>query len=324
MKVVVYAICKNEEKFVSRWVASMGEADEIIVLDTGSTDNTVHLLKERNVTVFSKTYTHFRFDKARNDALKNVPQDADICVCTDLDEIFEKGWRQRLEKNWSAETGKLTYRYIFKADENNNELVAFMADKIHSRHGWKWKYPVHEVLVRVSTSPYVIRSDDSLKLLHLPDLTKSRADYLPLLRLQVKENPRDPRGYHYLGRELMFCEKYEEALSVFNRYICMPNTWDEERSATFRYMAFCCVKLNNGLQDCYFLSAIAQTPFIREPYAEYAEYLITQKEYDGAKFFIQRALKIKTPSLAFAMDSKIYSGLLEDLLKSIENPTQKA
>ena len=34
-KICVYAICKNEEKFVSRWVESMKEADKIFVLDTG-------------------------------------------------------------------------------------------------------------------------------------------------------------------------------------------------------------------------------------------------------------------------------------------------
>ena len=45
-KIVVYAICKNEEKFVERWIKSMSEADEIYVLDTGSTDQTVTLLKK--------------------------------------------------------------------------------------------------------------------------------------------------------------------------------------------------------------------------------------------------------------------------------------
>jgi len=45
LKVVVYAISKNEEKFVDRWVKSMNEADEIYVLDTGSEDNTVKKLK---------------------------------------------------------------------------------------------------------------------------------------------------------------------------------------------------------------------------------------------------------------------------------------
>ena len=41
LKICVYAICKNEEKFVDRWAESMKEADSIYVLDTGSNDNTV-------------------------------------------------------------------------------------------------------------------------------------------------------------------------------------------------------------------------------------------------------------------------------------------
>ena len=53
-KIVVYAICKNEEKFVDRWVDSMQEADAIYCLDTGSTDNTVKKLQQRNVNVTKK------------------------------------------------------------------------------------------------------------------------------------------------------------------------------------------------------------------------------------------------------------------------------
>lgn len=51
VKIAVYAISKNEEKFVERWVNSMNEADEIYVADTGSTDNTVELLKQKGVIV---------------------------------------------------------------------------------------------------------------------------------------------------------------------------------------------------------------------------------------------------------------------------------
>ena len=47
MKIVVYAICKNEESFVDRWMDSMAEADQVVVLDTGSTDATVQLLRAR-------------------------------------------------------------------------------------------------------------------------------------------------------------------------------------------------------------------------------------------------------------------------------------
>lgn len=61
-KIVVYAISKNEEKHVKRWVESMKEADEIIVLDTGSTDKTVKLLKDLGVIcywVFRERYTSY-------------------------------------------------------------------------------------------------------------------------------------------------------------------------------------------------------------------------------------------------------------------------
>ena len=53
-KVCVYAICKNEEKFVDRWFNSMKEADEIYVLDTGSTDNSIKLLKEKIILALLK------------------------------------------------------------------------------------------------------------------------------------------------------------------------------------------------------------------------------------------------------------------------------
>ena len=53
-KVVVYAICKNEEKFIQRWYESMKEADNIYVLDTGSTDDTVSKLKDLGVKVKQK------------------------------------------------------------------------------------------------------------------------------------------------------------------------------------------------------------------------------------------------------------------------------
>ena len=43
MKIVVYAIAKNESAFVDRWMDSMSEADQVVVLDTGSDDYTERL-----------------------------------------------------------------------------------------------------------------------------------------------------------------------------------------------------------------------------------------------------------------------------------------
>ena len=111
MKICVYAICKNEEKFVDRWYNSMKEADEIYVLDTGSTDNTVEKLKEKGINVEVKIISPWRFDVARNESLQMLPNDTDICVCTDLDEVFNKGWRKELEKIWKKDTTRCRYIY---------------------------------------------------------------------------------------------------------------------------------------------------------------------------------------------------------------------
>src|SRR5574344_777311 len=145
-KVVVYAICKNEEQHVDRWFNSMKEADEIYVLDTGSTDNSVKKLTELGVKVVTKKITPWRFDTARNESLKLVPKDTDICICTDLDEVFVTGWRDKLEKIWQKKTNRLQYIYNWSLDSNNVPLVSFYGEKIHSLKNYKWIHPVHEVL----------------------------------------------------------------------------------------------------------------------------------------------------------------------------------
>lgn len=106
MKIVVYAICKNEARFVDRWMDSMGEADRVVVLDTGSTDDTVARLKARGAAVAVEPISPWRFDTARNRSLELVDEDADICVCTDLDEVFHPGWRAALEAAWPISFGR--------------------------------------------------------------------------------------------------------------------------------------------------------------------------------------------------------------------------
>ena len=54
-KICIYAICKNEEKYIDTWYNSVKEADKIFILDTGSTDNTFNLLKDKEEFLNSKT-----------------------------------------------------------------------------------------------------------------------------------------------------------------------------------------------------------------------------------------------------------------------------
>ena len=181
-KVCVYAICKNEEKFINRWVESMKEADEIYVLDTGSTDNSRKLLKKLGVNVKKKVINPWRFDVARNESLKMVPLDADICVCTDIDEVLLPGWRKELEKVWKKKTNRILYTYNWSLDENNNPLVSFYTEKIHDRKNYIWTHPIHEVLTYQGKKEYKVTTDSivSVSYTHL-DVYKRQAFYLSII-----------------------------------------------------------------------------------------------------------------------------------------------
>ena len=58
----------------------------------------------------------WRFDTARNRSLALVPEDADICVCTDLDEVFHPGWRAALESACALEIRERPRSYICQAE----------------------------------------------------------------------------------------------------------------------------------------------------------------------------------------------------------------
>lgn len=281
MKIVVYAISKNEEKFVDRWFQSMKEADEIYVLDTGSIDNTVSLLKERGVLVTSKVIHPWRFDVARNESLKLVPVDTDICVCTDLDEVFVPGWRKNLEKEIENGISRYSYLYNWKLDSNNNPLIQFYSNKIHTRKDYQWTHPVHEVLSYLGDKEKIKRID-SITLNHYPDTSKSRSSYLPLLELSVKEDPLDDRNMHYLGREYMYYGYYDKAIHTLKKHLNLKKAiWKDERCASMRFIARCYAQKKDFKNaNKWANKAILESPYLRDAYMEKALIAYEEKNWD--------------------------------------------
>lgn len=294
-KVCVYAISKNEEKFVERWYESMKEADEIYVLDTGSTDNTVNLLKQKGVFVKKKVIKPWRFDVARNESINLLPDDVDICVCTDLDEVFEKGWRKELEKVWKKETNRCRYLYNWSLDKDNQPLVSFYYEKIHSKKEYKWIHPVHEILEFNGNNEQVV-SSDKIILNHYPDHQKSRSSYLPLLELSVKENPENDRNMHYLGREYMYYKKYNEAIDTLIKHLNLKTaTWKDERCASMRFIARCYKMLKRYDEaNMWLLKAINEAPYLRDPYIEMALLKYDLNDFNEVYHYVHLALEIKT------------------------------
>lgn len=315
-KICVYAISKNEEKFVDRWVNSMKEADEIYVLDTGSNDNTVKKLKKLGIKVTKKKITPWRFDNARNESLKLVPKDADICVCTDLDEVFVKGWREKLENIWDKDTTRLAYNYNWLLDENNKPKVNFYIEKIHNRNDYVWTHPVHEILDYKGNYKEIKKHTNEITVNHYPDINKSRSSYLPLLELSVKEHPEDDRNVHYLGREYMYYGKWNESIDTLIKHLKLPTaTWKDERCASMRFIARCYQRLNRFDEARMWLDkAMLEAPHLRDPFVEKALLEYTQGNLFEVKKYCLKALEIKEHPKTYINEVFSWDHTVDDLL----------
>ena len=316
MNIVVYAICKNESQFVDRWMDSMSEADMVVVLDTGSTDDTAERLEARGAKVSRDVIEPWRFDTARNRALDLVPEDADICVSTDLDEVFHPGWRELLEKAWLPGTGQASYRYTWSFNPDGSEGVVFWYNKIHARHGYKWFHPVHEVIQWVGEgSPGPTVSVEGMQLDHHPDPTKSRGQYLPLLEMSVLEDPNDDRNMHYLGREYMFKGRWDDCITTLKMHLSMPSAvWADERAASMRYIAKSYAE-KGEIQTArnWYLKAIAEAPHLREPYIDLAMLLYNNQKWEGVLYFTECALEIEVRPRTYICEAAAWGSLPYDL-----------
>lgn len=315
LKICVYAICKNEEKFVDRWAESMKEADSIYVLDTGSNDNTVEKLKKHNIIVKEEIINPWRFDVARNRSLEMVPDDIDICVCTDLDEVLEKGWRNKLEKLWKKNTDRLHYHYNWSFDENGIPAISFYTDKIHKRHGYSWMHPVHEVLTYKEAHENIITTDD-IVLNHYPDHTKSRSSYLNLLELSVEECPNDDRNMHYLGREYMFHSKWNEAIDTLIKHLSLKTAkWKDERCASMRFIGRCYKNLNRFDEaKLWYEKAILEAPYLRDAYIEYATMCYNLNDFKKVYDLCKKAFLIKKHEKNYINETFSWNETIYDLL----------
>ena len=319
-KICVYAIAKNEEKFVDRWFNSVKEADYIYVLDTGSTDNTVDKLKELGVVVNQKIIDPWRFDVARNEALKMVKDDVDICVSIDLDKVLLPGWKDELGKIWDENVTRLHYTYNWSLDDNNRPIISFYSDKIHKRNCYEWIHPVHEVLNYIGDGKEIIKTTNNITINHFPDKNKSRSGYLPLLELSVEENPTDDRNMHYLGREYMFYERWNDCIDTLIKHLNLKTaTWKDERSASMRFIARSYKKLKRYDEAKMWLDkAMKETPYLRDPYVERALLEYELNNLNETEKYCIEALKIKTHEKTYINERFSWDETIYDLLSIVK------
>lgn len=326
LKLAVYAICRNEIEHVENWWNSVKEADCVIVLDTGSTDGTPEKLEELGAKVFRDAPAVFRFDEARNIALSHVPEDADICFSIDLDEWFEDpGWCEAVKTAWRKTPGcnSLEYRFVMNRETdaagNRTDTGVWWKDNCHTRRGWHWEYPVHNLLCPdEGTRQIAGRVPDSVSLVHHQTPRADRADRLPLHWLNVAERPDAPRPLYYLGREYLYREDYKSALRYLDRYLTAvgEKCWHDEKGQALLFAAVASERLGDmDRAELYALRAVAETHG-REPLLYLSRLYYGQSKWHPAKFWAEQALPVQN-NHAYFRDDAAYGAAVHDLLANV-------
>jgi glycosyltransferase involved in cell wall biosynthesis len=303
LKIAVYAIALNESQFVDRFCDSARDADIIVVGDTGSSDDTVTKLLENGVSVHDIRIRPWRFDKAREAVLALIPDDVDVCISLDMDEVLEPGWRDEIESVWKEDTTRLRYKFDWGCG------ISFYYEKIHHRHGYFWKHPCHEYPMPDPRTKEVWAHTDMLLVSHHPDPTKSRGQYLHLLDVAVKEDPNCPRNAFYHARELTFHYRWDDAITALNRYLALPEaTWANERCYAMRLLGKCYdEKQDYWTALKWFRLSCAEAPLTREPWVELSMFAYRHSQWEECFSAAMQALKIKNKEEVYTMDPSVWT-----------------
>lgn len=218
------AIMKNEISHVEAWLDNVRVfAQEIIVVDTGSTDGTNEFLaKQFDVKLISYEWQH-DFAQAKNVALQEAT--GDWLVFTDADECYyhPKNIIEYLRQlNKQSADMDVIFCPIDNIDaDNNNEIInSDVVPRIIRNHvGIKYMGAVHEQLIK-GREPwqdvkYVV-ADRQLAIRHTGYSTKVihfkyQRNYEILQQVMGKSH-KPEMYYGFLSESLLGLEKYQEAL----------------------------------------------------------------------------------------------------------------
>ncbi len=275
-KIAVYGIFKNEEKFITRFLDSCKEADQIVLCDTGSTDKTIHLIEEfvndyrlwDKVIIEKITVLPWRFDNARNTALSFISPDIDLCISLDSDEYLCKNWKDILISNYDPNVSRYYHRFCSYWNDQETNKSEHWHDRIHIRSGYKWSLPVHEILERYDFQETIKWLTD-FYIYQKPDMLKNRGSYLSLLELSVKERPNIWKSWSFLANEYLQIDKKQEALDVLDKAILLSDADKSFIHNSKSNIFYSMNKFNEAVNEK--LLSINYSPNIREYYVYLAE-----------------------------------------------------
>ncbi len=328
-------IVKNESKYLSKAVNSVRSiVDEIIVVDTGSEDDTVDVAKSLGAKVFFYEWND-DFSAARNFSISKATSDwilvldADESVSEkDLPKIRkflnlrENAAYRFMQRSYLDDAGVVGWKPNDGADDEGRGYGGYFDSPLtrlfRNGCGFKFSGKVHEVV-----EPSILRKGKNIITTNIPihHFGKVRSErkmaekgelYLNIGKEKIKREPDNPNAYYELGAQCfelnMFGEAkkyYEKALEIDSRH----------------YRALCDLGLITAREGDYFKAEelLLKSIEINENYVSaYINLGIVCKElgkFDEAEKYLEKALKLDPKNVsAYKYLGKLFykTGLYEE------------
>ncbi len=280
-------IVKNEEKTLSRAISPLaGVVDQIVVVDTGSTDGTKRVAQSLNAEVYDYVWAD-DFSAARNFAFSlsrcayNLWLDADDVVPPKTVETI-----RNLKENMQAEAYFLPYE---TGISNGQPALRYYRERIlKNTPDYRFSGAVHEAIAcPVNGREYV-----NAPICHYPVGEHGKRN-LAIYRKRKKEGKYfSARDEYYYARELLFHGYLQAAKKQFNVFLRRKEGWAEDKICALNILAEAERKKGNPIRA---KTLLYQAFSYGAPRAETCYYLgnahFALGEWESAAFWYESATR---------------------------------
>ncbi|WP_218140857.1 glycosyltransferase family 2 protein [Selenomonas ruminantium] len=216
---------KNEEKTLPRSIESLqGNFDELIVVDTGSTDKTVEVAKKYGASVYDYVWQG-DFSAARNYALANAQ--GDWILFFDADEYYESGGSVRAYLEYLQHSGTDIDAVIINLyNLDSPQLPAMKVIRMFRNHpSIRYAGAVHEQIVRQDGHLHTLLAEQ-FKFMHtgyaIEAMPIKLRRNLDLIEADIARNGERDSYYYYLAECHFGLQHYPQALEYIAKALESP------------------------------------------------------------------------------------------------------